>query len=103
MHTENEITAWLEPLFEAAESTDIDLWAIVQQATVPLAEGSELRCSGSLTEHSSDVEAPLGEWPDLPVAEVRLAVDWVKMGQLLRRQLGWDDSYPEQPLRGQAS
>jgi hypothetical protein len=99
MHTENEITAWLEPLFEAAESTDIDLWAIVQQATIPLAEGSELRCSGSLTEHRSDVE----EWPDLPVAEVRLAVDWVKMGQLLRHELGWDDSYPEHPLRDRAS
>ena len=103
MHTETEITAWLEPLFEAAESTDIDLWAIVQQATVPLAEGSELRCSGSGTEHRSDVEAPLGEWPDLPDAEVRLAVDWVKMGQLLRHELGWDDSYPEHPLRGRAS
>jgi hypothetical protein len=34
MHTENEITAWLEPLFEAAESTDIDLWALVERATV---------------------------------------------------------------------
>ena len=93
MHTENEITAWLEPLFEAAESTDIDLWAIVQQATVPQAEGSELLCSGSGTEHRSDVEAGLAEWPDLP----RLAVDWVKMGRLLRHELGWDASYPERP------
>ena len=96
MHTETEITAWLEPLFEAAEQTDIDLWAIVQQATVALAEVPD-------PEHRSDVEAPLGEWPDLPDAEVRLAVDWVCFGQLLRHELGWDDSYPQHPLRGRAS
>jgi hypothetical protein len=96
MHTATEITAWLEPLFEAAERTDIDLWAIVQQATVPSAEVPD-------PEHRSDVEARLGEWPDLPADEVRVAVDWVKMGQLLRHELGWDDSYPEHPLRGWAS
>jgi hypothetical protein len=89
MHTETEITAWLEPLFEAAEHTDIDLWAIVQQATVAVAQVPD-------PEHRSDVEARLAEWPDLPAA----AVDWVKMGQLLRHKLGWDDSYPEHPLGG---
>jgi hypothetical protein len=90
MHTENEITAWLEPLFEAAERTDIDLWAIVERATVRVAEGSE-------TEHRSDVSIDLGEWPDLPGQEVRLVVDWVRFGQLLRHELGWDASYPEDP------
>jgi hypothetical protein len=100
MYTADEITAWLEPLFEAAEHTDIDLWAIVEQASVPLAEGSGLRlgCSGWGTEHRSEnVEARLEEWPDLPADEVRLAVDWVCFGQLLRHELGWDANYPERP------
>jgi hypothetical protein len=91
MHTENEITAWLEPLFQAAESTDIDLWAIVQRARVPLGDGSEPK-----TEHRSDGEA-VGEWPDLSTDEARMAVDWVCFGQLLRHELGWDASYPEDP------
>ena len=90
MHTETEVTAWLEPLFEAAEHTHIDLWAIVQQATVLLAEVSD-------PEHGSDVEAGLGGWPDVP--DLNMAVDWLKFGQLLRHELGWDDSYPERPLR----
>ncbi len=90
MFTENEITAWLEPLFEAAESTDIDLWVIVERATVQMAEGSE-------SERRSEVSPHLGEWPDLPGAEVRLVVDWVRFGQLLRHELGWDASYPEDP------
>jgi hypothetical protein len=90
MYTENEITAWLEPLFDAAESTDIDLWAIVERATVRVAEGSE-------TERRSDMEAHLGVWPDLRGAEVRLVVDWVRFGRLLRHELGWDASYPEDP------
>jgi hypothetical protein len=86
MHTETEVTAWLEPLFEAAEHTHIDLWAIVQQATVPVTQAPD-------PEHRSDVAALPREWPDLPAA----AVDWVKMGQLLRHELGWDESYPAEP------
>ncbi|BBZ37403.1 hypothetical protein [Mycobacterium conspicuum] len=97
MHTEAEITAWLEPLFAAAESTDIDLWAIVEQATLSVDEGSALRCSEAKTEHGSDVKARMGDWPDLPDAEVRLVVDWVRFGQILCHELGWDDSYPRHP------
>ncbi len=90
MYTENEITAWLEPLFEAAETTDIDLWALVERATAQVDEGPE-------TERPSAVQAHLGEWPDLPGAEVRLVVDWIRFGQLLRHELGWDAGYPADP------
>ncbi len=76
---------WLKPLFIAAEHTDIDVWQLMHQATKPLTKVPE-----------PDLAERLGGWPDVP--DLTLAVDWVKFGQLLRHELGWDATYPERPL-----
>lgn len=78
------ITAWLEPLFDAAEHTDINLWELMQQATKPLTKVQD-----------SDLPERLGGWPDVP--DLSLALDWVKFGQLLRHELDWEARYPAQP------
>ena len=66
---QTDIASWLEPLLCAAERQPaIDLWALMDSATYPVPQA-----------------------PDLATA-----VDWVRFGQLLRQQLGWD-AYPAAP------
>jgi hypothetical protein len=82
--TNDEVSVWLEPLFERAErDADIDLWGLMTQATHPRPEVPE-----------SDVGDRLGGWPDAP--DLALTVDWIQFGQLLRKRLGWE-TYPEWP------
>ncbi len=86
----HDISEWLEPLFSAAEHTNLNLWQLMQQANKPLRQVPE-----------SDLPERLGGWPD--VNDLTLAVDWVLFGQLLRHELGWDATYPAQPVRGGAA
>src|SRR6516165_5503600 len=66
---QTDIASWLEPLLCAAERQPaIDLWALMNSATYPVPQA-----------------------PDLATV-----VDWVRFGQLLRQQLGWD-AYPAAP------
>ena len=88
---QTDINSWLDPLFDAAITRPgIDLWAVMEEATLPLPQAA-----------ASTVAERLGGWPE--VAYLMLLVDWLKFGQLLRHELGWDNSYPEHPLRGRAS
>ena len=78
------IGCWLDPLFAAvSDRDDIDIQALFDAATTV-----------------TKPEKPKGWWrlPPAPDAEER-SVDWVRLGQLLREALGWDD-YPEWPSPG---
>jgi hypothetical protein len=78
-----ETAIWLDPMHEEAEKRGINIIALQRQATMPAAE------SGS----------PFVEWlsKNAPAGAVVRGVDWVRFGQLLRHQLGWDDAYPAYP------
>lgn len=79
----DETAEWLNPMMEAAEATDIDAITLMHQASMPAAEADD----PFLDQLARN--APLG----LPVH----ATDWVRFGQLLRHELGWDDTYPALP------
>jgi hypothetical protein len=75
------IERWLDPLFAAvSDRDDIDMQALFDAATTV-----------------TKLEKPQAWWrlPAAPDAEER-SVDWVRLGQLLREALGWDD-YPAAP------
>ena len=81
-----ETAQWLNPMFdEAAKRGDVDVLALIRQASMPAAEA----CNPAL-----DSVAEMH--PDTPGVR-HLAVDWIRFGQLLRHQLGWDDAYPVYP------
>ena len=71
-----ETAAWLKPLIAEARKRDIDIGALIHQSAVPDDDGPAARFFGGTGHRRTD-------WP------------WV--GLLLRRQLGWEDTYPDLP------
>jgi len=77
-------SAWLAPMETAAKERNLDLAAIMAEATIPLSEtGLSPRLAGVM---ESMEGARTG------------AIDWVKYGQLVREALGsaWRQ-YPDPP------
>lgn len=78
-----ETGEWLAPMVTAASDSAIDVPALLRRASMPAAEADDC-CLDQLTR-----AAPAG---------ARVAgIDWVRFGQLLRDELGWEDSYPACP------
>jgi hypothetical protein len=84
-----ETNRWLQPLLIAAEQRGVDLVALRTAATMPAAEPANpaIRFLGGYAEL-------LGGLPADPIVS---EVDWVRFGQLLRHELGMDDTYPAFP------
>lgn len=82
----DETAEWLEPLLREAQQRDIDLLGLMMGATMPGAEADDPVIDWANRELAAEEDGP-----------TFLAMDWVRMGQLLRRELGWDDSYPALP------
>lgn len=78
--------AWLSPLMEEAGRRGIDTLAFIRQSAMLAAEADPAP--------SVDRAARLAG--ELPGARA-LAVDWIRLGQLLCHELGWDDTYPSHP------
>ena len=73
----HETSEWLDPMMTAAEFRgDIDISALLRQASRPAAEAPSVAWLASYTPAQ--------------------AIDWIGFGELLRERLGWDD-YPPQP------
>ncbi|MEU4287810.1 hypothetical protein AB0E63_06275 [Kribbella sp. NPDC026596] len=78
----DETDKWLRPMVEAAEIREIDIMSLMSAATMPAAEADD-------------------PWLDklqsyAPSGALR-GIAWVRFGQLLRHELGWDDTYPAFP------
>jgi len=71
-------------LDEADRRGGINIGAMMQSATMPAAEADSPSLSW------------LSRLAPAPDATMR-ALDWVRFGQLLRAELGWDDTYPDLP------
>jgi hypothetical protein len=69
-----ETAAWLKPLLDEARKRNIDIGALIHQSAVPAPEDSPARLFFGGTNHHT--------------------TDWPWLGYLLRRQLGWEDTYP---------
>jgi hypothetical protein len=84
-----ETASWLNPMLEAInaghvpDGFDIDIKALMWEASIPAVEAAD-----PLLDYMAKLTA------DTPT-DTR-AVDWIRLGQLLRRQLGWDH-YPAYP------
>ena len=75
---------WLEPMFtEAQKRPDIDIHGLMRLASMPAAEA----------------DTPLLDRlaKNTPTGAHVSGMDWVRFGQLLRHELGWDDTYPAFP------
>lgn len=81
-----ESSAWLAPMLEEADRRYIDVQALLRQAAMAAAEADP---------HPS-VDAATQQASQMPGARA-LAVDWIRLGALLRHELGWDDTYPPLP------
>lgn len=76
-----ETDAWLAPMMEAADQvTPERMRQLMSAATMPAAE-TDSPTVEQLARHSEHVRG----------------IDWVRFGQLLRHELGWDDTYPAFP------
>ena len=73
---------WLEPMFNEAEKRGISVIDLTAQATMPAAEAD------------SQVMNWMASYT--PAGARSMALDWIRLGQLLRERLGWDH-YPEWP------
>jgi hypothetical protein len=74
-----ETADWLNPMLAEVDARNIDTRALMTQATMPAAE--------------TDVP-----WLENAPESVGLrGFDWVRFGQLLRHELGWDETYPAIP------
>lgn len=78
-----ETANWLQPMLEEGGKRGIEL--IVETTSNPPLP----------TTDSEDVE-PLYGPGRRPVA-MTPAIDWIRYGQRLRHELGWDSTYPENP------
>jgi hypothetical protein len=78
-----ETSEWLAPMAEAAARTDIDPHTLLQQASMPAAEADD----PFLDQLARNT----------PPGATAHGIDWVRFGQLLRHELGWDDTYPAFP------
>ena len=65
---------WLEPMLLEADLREVDVGALMSQATVPPAEAASY----------------------IPEGAAAHAIDWIRFGRLLREKLGWKD-YPGFP------
>ena len=77
-----ETAQWLDPMMYEAEQRGVDIHQLMRQATMPATEAA----------------TPLLDW--LATADIGVefrGIDWVQLGQLLRHELGWDDTYPAYP------
>ena len=80
----NDTTAeWLNPMLAEAEARQLDTTALIRQASMPAAEMDW-----------GELGDPTAIFADIP--GVRLAIDWIRFGQVLRAELGWL-GYPDQP------
>lgn len=78
-----ETGEWLFPMLTEAEKRSIATALLLSPASMPAAEADN----------------EIGDWlakHPVPGIEHR-AVDWVRFGQLLRHELGWDNTYPAYP------
>lgn len=74
---------WLAPMLDAAENRpDIDINTLMSQATMPAAEADN----------------KFFDWraKNAPALGHR-GLEWIRFGQLLRHELGWDETYPDHP------
>jgi hypothetical protein len=82
----DETADWLTPMLDEADARHIDTSltsALFRQACMPAAEAAT-PFLGWLSQH--------------PIPGMRhSAIDWIRFGQLLRHELGWDDAYPAYP------
>jgi hypothetical protein len=76
-----ETADWLAPLMVEADGCDIDVMLLIQASEMPAAEAG-----------SPQIDALVELLPD--GAKV-MAVDWVRFGQLLRHELGLDQTYSD--------
>jgi hypothetical protein len=79
----DETGVWLEPMLDEADKRGIATTPLLYPASIPAAEADN----------------EIGDWlakHPVPGVEHR-ATDWVRFGQLLRHELGWDDTYPAFP------
>ena len=79
-----ETANWLNPMREEADKRGINIEALFRSASMPAAEAAEPWLD-ALAEHYA---VPGVQWR---------GIDWVRFGQLLRHELGWDDTYPAYP------
>lgn len=84
----DETAEWLNPMMDELQKrnsngVEIDLQELMMRATMPAAE----------------VDSPIMNWvvQAVPDGATTRAIDWVRLGQLLRHELGWDDTYPAMP------
>jgi hypothetical protein len=77
-----ETANWLEPMIVEADRQGIDIKPLMYPASMPAAEADN-----PFLDSLADV---------VPGIEHR-AMDWVRFGQLLRHEIGWDDTYPAYP------
>lgn len=80
----DETSEWLAPMLSAADLSSADLASLMDRAAMPSAEADD-----------SGVEGAAGMFTG-PGVTVR-GIDWVRVGTLLRHDLGWDDTYPAFP------
>lgn len=73
---------WLEPMFTEADKRGIDIREFARQSTMPAAEADSVAVNWLASCATEDVGVT--------------AMDWMRLGQLLRERLGWED-YPERP------
>jgi len=78
-----ETAEWLLPLMEAAQERLIDTGPLIMAETMPAVEAD-----------SPKIDALASMMPE--GADLR-AVDWIRFGRLLRRELHWDNTYPDNP------
>lgn len=72
---------WLSPMLDAV-GPDVDVKGLMRQASMPAAEAG----------------TPVTDWMAAnPVGVVPRGIDWIRFGQLLRTEIGWDKTYPAYP------
>ena len=75
----DQTSDWLRPMIEAA-GDGIDIGALMVQSSMPVAEAAS-----PLLDELSQLD------PNM------VPIDWIRFGELLRHELGWDDTYPAYP------
>jgi hypothetical protein len=76
----DETADWLNPMLEAAKECGVDVLPLFMSSSMPAAEA----------------DTPITDWLAKKVPDSQ-GLDWVRFGQFLRHELGWDDTYPAFP------
>lgn len=73
---------WLSPMLDAA-GPDVDIKGLMRQASM----------------HAAEADTPATDWMAAnPVpGVVPRGIDWIRFGQLLRTEIGWNKTYPAYP------